>query len=96
MRPTACGPEDSRDSRCRSAPIKHFETQGGLLYLEVDDKRVKHRRMLIEPLSLVLMVPPTGPGARRYMNNYISIAETYGGVEKTKLGNESTSTGETF
>jgi hypothetical protein len=50
--------------------------------------------MLIEPLSLVLVVPPIGPGARRYMNNYISIAEAYGGVEKTKLGKESTTAGE--
>ena len=62
--------------------------------LEVDDKRVKHRKMLIEPLSFVLDVPPQGPGARRYMNNYINIAETYGGVEKVKLGKESTTTGE--
>jgi hypothetical protein len=28
------------------------------------------------------------------MNNYISIAETYGGVEKAKLGKESTTFGE--
>jgi hypothetical protein len=60
----------------------------------VDDRRVKHRKMLIEPLSLVLVVPPIGPGARRYMNNYIDIAETYGGVEKAKLGKESTTAGE--
>ncbi len=50
--------------------------------------------MLIEPLSVVLEVPPSGPGARRYINNYISIAETYGGVEKAKLGKESTTAGE--
>jgi hypothetical protein len=62
--------------------------------LEIDDKRIKHRKMLIEPLSLVITVPPKGPGARRYMNNYINIAETYGGVEKTKLGKESTTAGE--
>ncbi len=74
--------------------IKHLETQAGMLYLEVDDKRVKHRKMLIEPLSFVLEVPPTGPGARRYINNYINIAEAYGGVEKAKLGKESTTTGE--
>ena len=30
------------------------------------------------------------------MNNYINIAETYGGVEKTKLGKESTTAGEKF
>ena len=28
------------------------------------------------------------------MNNYINIAETYGGVEKAKLGKESTTFGE--
>jgi tetratricopeptide (TPR) repeat protein len=77
-----------------ASAIKHLETKDGLLYLEVDDKRVKHRKMLIEPLSLVLVVPPIGPGARRYMNNYIHVAETYGGVEKAKLGKESTTTGE--
>jgi tetratricopeptide (TPR) repeat protein len=76
------------------AAIKHFETQGGLLYLEVDDRSVKHRKMLIEPLSFVLEIPSTGPGARRYMNNYIAIGETYGGVEKAKLGKESTTAGE--
>jgi tetratricopeptide (TPR) repeat protein len=74
--------------------IKHLETSNGILYLEVDDRRVKHRKMFIEPLSFVLELPPTGPGARRYMNNYINIAETYGGVEKTKLGKESTTAGE--
>lgn len=77
-----------------TSAIKHLETKDGILYLEVDDRRVKHRKMLIEPLSLVLVVPPTGPGARRYMNNYINIAETYGGVEKVKLGKESTTAGE--
>ena len=55
--------------------IKHLENQNGMLYLEVDDKSIKHRKMLIEPLSFVLVVPPQGPGARRYMNNYINIAE---------------------
>jgi tetratricopeptide (TPR) repeat protein len=77
-----------------ASAIKHLETKDGLLYMEVDDRRIKHRKMLIEPLSLVLVVPPIGPGARRYMNNYINIAETYGGVEKTKLGKESTTVGE--
>jgi hypothetical protein len=77
-----------------TSAIKHLETKDGVLYLEVDDRRVKHHKMLIEPLSLVLVVPPTGPGARRYMNNYINIAETYGGVEKVKLGKESTTAGE--
>jgi tetratricopeptide (TPR) repeat protein len=77
-----------------TSAIKHLETKDGILYLEVDDRRVKRRKMLIEPLSLVLVVPPTGPGARRYMNNYINIAETYGGVEKVKLGKESTTAGE--
>jgi tetratricopeptide (TPR) repeat protein len=78
----------------RASAVKHFETRDGILYLEVDDKNIKHRKMLIEPLSFVLEVPPQGPGARRYMNNYINIAETYGGVEKAKLGKESTTTGE--
>ncbi len=50
--------------------------------------------MLIEPLNFVLDIPPGGPGSRRYMNNYIHIAETYGGVAKAKLGKESTTTGE--
>ncbi|MEO6237357.1 MAG: tetratricopeptide repeat protein, partial [Vicinamibacterales bacterium] len=77
-----------------ASAIKHLETKDGILYLEVDDKRVKRRKMLIEPLSFVLEVPPMGPGARRYINNYINIAETYGGVEKAKLGKESTTTGE--
>jgi tetratricopeptide (TPR) repeat protein len=77
-----------------ASAIKHLETKDGLLYLEVDDRRIKHRKMLIEPLSLVLVVPPIGPGARRYMNNYINIAETYGGVEKAKLGKESSTVGE--
>jgi tetratricopeptide (TPR) repeat protein len=74
--------------------IKRLENQNGMLYLEVDDKSLKHRKMLIEPLNFVLVVPPQGPGARRYMNNYINIAETYGGVAKAKLGKESTTTGE--
>ena len=77
-----------------ASQIKHLETKHGMMYLEVTDKRIKRRHLLIEPLSLVLTVPPIGPGARRYMNNYIGIAETYGGVEKTKLGNESTTVGE--
>jgi tetratricopeptide (TPR) repeat protein len=77
-----------------ASAVKHFETKDGVLYLEVDDKRVKRRKMFIEPLSFVLTVPPTGPGARRYMNNYINIADTYGGVEKAKLGKESTTAGE--
>ncbi|MEP7308685.1 MAG: tetratricopeptide repeat protein [Acidobacteriota bacterium] len=77
-----------------ASAIKHLETQNGLLYLEVDDRNIKHRKMLIEPLSLVITVPPKGPGSRRYMNNYLNIAETYGGVEKVKLGKESTTAGE--
>ena len=77
-----------------ASAIKHLETQNGILYLELDDKQVKHRKMLIEPLNFVLEVPPSGPGSRRYMNNYIGIAETYGGVEKAKLGKESTTFGE--
>lgn len=77
-----------------ASQIKHLETKHGMMYLEVTDKRIKRRHLLIEPLSFALAVPPIGPGARRYMNNYISLAETYGGVEKTKLGNESTTTGE--
>jgi hypothetical protein len=44
----------------------------------------------------VITVPPTGPGARPNMNNYINIAETSAGVEKTKLGKESTTAGEKF
>jgi tetratricopeptide (TPR) repeat protein len=78
----------------RASAIKHLETKDGFLYLEVDDKSIKHRKLFIEPLSFVLAVPPTGPGARRYLNNYINIAETYGGVEKAKLGKESTTAGE--
>ncbi len=78
----------------QASAIKHLETKDGILYLELDDKKIKRRKMFIEPLSFVLVVPPTGPGARRYMNNYINIAETYGGVEKAKLGKESTTTGE--
>ena len=74
--------------------IKHLENKDGLLYLEVDDRRIKRRHMLIEPLSLALAVPPTGPGARRHLNNYINIAEKYGDVEKAKLGKESTTAGE--
>ena len=74
--------------------IKHLENRDGLLYLEITDRRVKRRRMLVEPLSLALAVPPTGPGARRHLNNYINIAETYGDVEKAKLGKESTTVGE--
>jgi tetratricopeptide (TPR) repeat protein len=77
-----------------ASAIKHLETQDGLLYLEVDDRSIKHRKMHIEPLSFVMAVPPKGPGARRYMNNYINIAEVYGGVEKAKLGKESTTAGE--
>lgn len=74
--------------------IKHFENKDGLLYLEVDDRRIKRRHMLVEPLSLALAVPPTGPGARRHLNNYIDIAGKYGEVEKAKLGKESTTAGE--
>jgi tetratricopeptide (TPR) repeat protein len=77
-----------------ASAIKHLETKDGFLYLEVDDRRIKHRKMFIEPLSFVITVPTTGPGARRYLNNYINIAETYGGVEKAKLGKESTTAGE--
>lgn len=77
-----------------ASQIKHLETKDGILYLEVTDKSIKRRKLLIEPLSFVLAVPPTGPGARRYINNYISLAEKYGGVEKTKLGKESTTAGE--
>jgi hypothetical protein len=74
--------------------IKHLENRDGLMYLEVDDRRIKRRHMLIEPLSLALAVPPIGPGARRHLNHYINIAETYGEVEKAKLGKESTTAGE--
>jgi len=74
--------------------IKHVETDHGIIYLEVDDKRVKHRKMAIEPVSLVLDIPPDGPGARKYMNEYISAARVYGAVERTKLGKESTTAGE--
>ena len=77
-----------------STAIKHLENQAGLMYMEVDDKRIKQRKMLIEPLSFVITFPAGGPGARRYLNNYISIAETYGGVEKAKLGKEATTLGE--
>ncbi len=77
-----------------SGAIKHLETENGILYLEVDDKHVKHRKMEIEPLCFVLQVPPQGPGARRYMNNYLNIASTYGGVARVKLGKESTTAGE--
>lgn len=74
--------------------IKHLENKDGLLYLEVDDKRIKRRHMLIEPLSLALAVPPIGPGARRHLNNYIYIAERYGAVDKAKIGKESMTAGE--
>jgi hypothetical protein len=74
--------------------IKHLENREGLLYLEITDRRVKRRHLLVEPLSLALAVPPTGPGARRHLNNYINIAETYGDVERAKLGKESTTVGE--
>jgi tetratricopeptide (TPR) repeat protein len=74
--------------------IKHLENREGLLYLEVTDRRVKRRHMLIEPLSLAVAVPPIGPGARRHLNHYIDIADTYGAVEKAKLGKESTTVGE--
>jgi tetratricopeptide (TPR) repeat protein len=77
-----------------SGAIKHLETKDGILYLELDDRSVKHRKMFIEPLNFVIDVPPSGPGARRYINNYIAIAESYGGVEKAKLGKESTTAGE--
>ena len=77
-----------------SSAVKHLETKDGILYLELDDRTVKHRKMFIEPLNFVLEVPPSGPGARRYLNNYISIAESYGGVDKAKLGKESTTAGE--
>ena len=77
-----------------ASAIKYFETQNGQLYLELDDKKIKRRKMLIEPLSFLIAVPPGGPGARRYMNNYINIAETYGGVENARLGKESTTAGE--
>lgn len=77
-----------------ASAIKHLETKDGFLYLEVDDRKVAHRKMFIEPLSFVLEIPPSGPGARRYINNYINIAESYGGVEKAKLGKESTTAGE--
>ena len=79
-----------------SGAIKHLETANGIIYLEVDDKHVKHRKMEIEPLSFVLQVPQQGPGARRYMNNYLNIASTYGGVARVKLGKESTTAGEKF
>ena len=77
-----------------ASAVKHLENKDGILYLEVDDKSIKQRKMLIEPLNFVLDVPQAGPGARRYINNYIGIAETYGGVAKAKLGKESTTTGE--
>lgn len=79
-----------------ASAVKKLENKDGILYLELDDKSIKQRKLLIEPLNFVLDVPPSGPGSRRYINNYINIAEAYGGVEKAKLGKESTTTGEKF
>jgi len=76
--------------------ITHFETNGSLLFLEVNDRSIKRRRMLIDPVRLVLDVPLEGPGARRYINNFVGIGDTYGGVPKAKFGNENTTTGEAF
>jgi hypothetical protein len=47
-----------------ASAIKHLETQNGLLYLEVDDKKIKHRKMLIQPLSFVITASRPFPRRR--------------------------------
>ena len=71
-----------------------LRTEAGYLDLKVDDRTAEHRRMYIEPLNLALTIPPGGPGARRYFNNYLNLATTYGGVQHFKLGKETTTIGE--
>jgi tetratricopeptide (TPR) repeat protein len=79
-----------------TSAIKHLQPEDDTLYLELDDKKIKQRKLFIEPLHFVVTVPPSGPGARRYINNYIAVAEMYGDIAKAKLGKESTTAGERF
>jgi tetratricopeptide (TPR) repeat protein len=78
----------------QTSKIKQLRTEVGYLDLTLDDPKAEHRRMAIEPLNLILTVPPGGPGARRYFNNYLDLAVTYGGVQHFKRGKETTTLGE--
>ncbi len=74
--------------------IKKLETRDGFILLELNDRKIKQRRLVIEPLHTALSLPPKGPGVRRYANNYTRQFSRYMGFDTAKLGKESMSTGE--
>ena len=71
----------------RNTAISHLESRNGLLYLELNDATLKHRKMFIEPLSLAVVLPAEGAGARKYINQYLGIIAKSGDVPE--LGSES-------
>jgi len=74
--------------------IKKLETKDGFILLELNDRKIKQRRLVIEPLHMALGLPPKGPGVRRYANNYTRQFARYMGFDTAKLGKESMTTGE--
>ncbi len=74
--------------------IKKLETRDGFILLELNDRKIKQRRLVIEPLHMALGLPPKGPGVRRYTNNYTRQFARYMGFDTAKLGKESMTTGE--
>lgn len=74
--------------------IKKLETKDGFIMLELNDRKIKRRRLVIEPLHMALGLPPKGPGVRRYANNYTRQFARYMGFDTAKLGKESMTAGE--
>jgi len=74
--------------------IKKLETRDGFILLELNDRKIKQRRLVIEPLHMALGLPPKGPGVRRYANNYTRQFARYMGFDTAKLGKESMTAGE--
>ncbi len=80
---------EPRKHKALSEKIRKLETKDEYLHLELIGDRNKTRKLWIEPLHLALEVPPQGPGARRFANQYTHLVAYTIGYDTAKLGKES-------
>lgn len=76
--------------------LKKIETKDEFVYIQIDAKGVKHKKLLIEPVQLATEVPLKGPGARRYANQYTTMLSERLQLDGARLGKESMTLGEKF
>ncbi len=77
-----------------TANIRKLETRDEYIYLELLKDKKKTNKLWIEPLHLALEVPPRGPGARRFANQYTHLVANTVGYDTAKLGKETLTFGE--